>query len=80
MTKEGEKLISAAKEAVRIMQDTDIVFITQQMATAQHVVNRLRSKEPLTAEEITTGVRLTHEEYIKLFDLAVYGVSQTDEH
>ena len=51
-------------------------LVNRHLVTAQVVRNRLttaRLGAPLTAQEVIDGVKLTHEEYINLVELAAIG-------
>lgn len=56
--------------------DEDQLLIQRNMIVAQTVRNRLASVkngDHLSANEVLQGVRLSHEEFLRLFDLAVEG-------
>lgn len=55
-------------------ENRQLALLRKHMITAQAVRNRLNSAlngDPLTAQEIIDGVRLSHEEYLDLVERAV---------
>ena len=60
MSKSSVRLLKAAAEAATLQKH----IITARMV--QNRLDKVQANEPLTADEIAQGVRLSHEEYVDL--------------